>query len=142
MTPLLSLGPHIFQITELNFQSVKRSTEAKWPAIARFGTYPGRQFTGFGEDTIDIEGLLFPEEFNDREQYEALRATQAGRRPVSLLGWSIGSGTAAQLFGRVVILKIEDTQSRINRLGQGARVEYSVSLAPFQDGGKPIGLFG
>ncbi len=140
MAPLLALGPHIFQTTELNFQELKRSTEAKWPAIARFGGYPGRQFTGFGDDSIEISGLLFPDEFNDREQFEALRATQRGKRPVTLMGWAVGSG-AAEVFGRVVILKVDDTQSRINWRGAGRRIEYSVSLAPFTGGGKPIGLF-
>lgn len=139
-TPLLALGPHIFQISELNFQEIKRSTEAMWPAIPRFGTHPGRQFTGFGDDSIEISGLLFPDEFNDREQFEALRLTQRGKRPVTLLGWAVGSG-AAQVFARVVILKVEDTQSRINRKGAGRRIEYSVTLAPMVGGGKPIGLF-
>lgn len=142
MSPLLSLGPHIFQITELNFQSLTRSTEAKWPSIARFGNYPGRQFTGFGDDSVTIDGLLFPHEFDDREQYEKLRDTQAAKRPVTMVGWSVGSGTAAQVFGRVVILKIEDTQSRIDINGRGRRIEYSLSLAPFHGDGKPVGLFG
>lgn len=141
MTPLLSLGPHVFQVTALNYQSMTRVTEAKWPAIARFGTYPGRQFTGFGEDSVTIEGLLFPHEFDDREHYEALRLTQAAKRPVTMMGWAAG-GVAAQIFGRVVILKIEDTQSRIDRAGQGRRVEYTLTLAPFHGEGKPIGLFG
>lgn len=142
MAPLLSLGPHIFQVTELNYQSLKRKTEAKWPAISRFGGRPGRQFTGFGEDTITIDGLLFPEEFNDSEQFEALRVTQAAGKPVSMMGWALGEGMAAELFGRVVILTIEDDQTRIGRSGRGQRIEYSIALAPFSGEGKPIGLFG
>ncbi len=139
--PLLALGPHIFQITELNFQSIKRVTAAKWPALSRFGTYPGRQFTGFGEDSVTIEGLLFPDEFNDREHYEALRATQAAKKPVALMGWALGTGVAAEVLGQVVILEIEDTQTSISRTGQGRKIEYAISLAPFHGGGKPIGLF-
>lgn len=140
MTPLLALGPHIFQITTLNFQSLKRSTKAKWPAIARFGYAPSRQFTGFGEDSITIDGLLFPEEFQDRAAFEAIRLTQRQGKPVTLMGWAVGSG-AAEVFGQVVILSIDDTQSNIARNGQGKRIEYSISLAPFSGEGKPIGLF-
>lgn len=141
-TPLLALGFHIFQISALNYQALERVTEAKWPSIARFGNYPGRQFTGFGENSITITGLLFPHEFNDREQFEAIRDTQAAKQPVTLIGWALGTGTAAQVFGRVVILKIEDSQSRIDRSGQGRRIEYTITLAPFHGDGKPIGLFG
>ena len=59
---------------------------------------------------MTIEGLLFPEEFNDFEKYEALRVTQAAGRPISMMGWAVGGGMAADLFGRVIILTIEDTQ--------------------------------
>lgn len=142
MIPLLSLGPHIFEITGLNYQSLKRKTEAKWPAIARFGGRPGRQFTGFGEDEITIEGLLFPEEFGGGEAFEALRATQAAGKPVTMMGWAVGEGVSAEIFGRVVILTVEDEQTRIGRSGRGQRIEFTISLAPFHGEGKPIGLFG
>ncbi|MEI2387466.1 phage tail protein [Breoghania sp. JC706] len=136
--PLLALGPHIFTIAPLNFQAIKRDTEAKWPSIARFGARPGRQFTGFGEDPISISGLLFPEEMGGREAYEAIRATQAAAQPVLMVGWATAS--AARVFGKVVILRISDTQSIISREGQGRRVEYEITVAPYPDSGR-LGLF-
>lgn len=137
---LLSLGPHVFEIAPLNFQSIERSTEAKWPAIARFGNAPGRQFTGYGEDRITISGLLFPDELGGRAEFEAIRATQRAARPVTMLGWA-GAGIAARIFGLVVILSVSDSQTSINRDGVGRRLSYDIDVAPFVDGGKPIGLF-
>lgn len=90
---------------------------------------------------MTISGLLFPHEFDDREAFEALRATQAAAEPATLMGWVIGTGTAAQLFGRVVILKIDDTQSRIGQDGLARRIAYTLTLAPFRGAGKPVGLF-
>ncbi|WP_321334870.1 phage tail protein [Breoghania sp.] len=136
--PLLALGPHIFTIAPLNFQSIERETEACWPSIPRFGTAPGRQFTGFGEDPITISGLLFPEEMGGRDAYESVRATQAAAQPVLMVGWATAS--AARVFGRVVILRISDTQSIISREGQGRRVEYEIEVAPYLDNGR-LGLF-
>lgn len=138
--PLLSLGPHVFEIAPLNFQQIVRTTEAKWPAIARFGTYPARQFTGFGEDTITISGLLFPDEMGGRSEYEAIRLTQRAARPVPMMGWG-GQGMSALLFGLVVIVTVSDQQTSINRDGQGRRLAYDVDVAPFHGAGKPIGLF-
>lgn len=140
-SPLLALGPHTFHITHLNLQTIKRTTEAKWPSIARFGTHPGRQFTGFGDATMTIGGLLFPEEFNDRDAYEALRQTQMAKKPVAMMGWAAGPEAAAEVFAQVVILKIEDTQSNLNRSGQGRQIKYTITLGHFASGGKPIGLF-
>lgn len=141
MTPLLALGPHIFQIAPLNFQAIERETEVKWPAVPRFGGRPGRQMTGYGEDPIRISGLLFPEELGGREEFEALRATQLAARPVILAGWA-ASSAAARIFGLVVILRISDQQTSINRQGLGRRLAYDIEVAPAGGGGKPIGLFG
>ena len=142
MTPLLSLGPHIFEIAPLNFQEITRLTEAKWPTVPRFGQAPGRQFTGFGEDPITISGLLYPEELGGRQELEAVRLTQRAARPVIMMGWSSLITTAALVYGRVVILNVEDEQTSINRQGHGRRIEFSIEVAPVSGEGRPVGLFG
>ncbi|MEN5279275.1 phage tail protein [Brucella sp. TWI432] len=141
-TPLLALGPHIFEIAPLNFQQLERSTEALWPSISRFGGRPGRQFTGYGDDSMTISGLLFPDEVGGKAEFEAIRVTQAAAQPVTMMGWAIGMSMAANLFGRVVILNVQDTQSAINRQGYGRKIEFSIEVAPYHGDGKPVGLFG
>jgi hypothetical protein len=140
--PLLALGPHIFEIAPLNYQKLVTEVEVKWPAIARFGGRPGRQFTGYGEDPIVISGLLFPEELGGREELEAVRITARAALPVMMLGWAGVAGFAARVLGQVVILKASDTQTYIDIAGRGRRLEYSIDVAPSGGGGKPIGLFG
>ncbi|WP_273792368.1 phage tail protein [Brucella anthropi] len=140
--PLLALGPHIFEIAPLNFQQLERQTEVRWPTIKRFGGRPARQFTGYGDDKIEISGLLYPDEFGGRSAFEAIRVTQAAALPMLMLGWAIGTTTIASLFGRVVILSVRDTQSMLNRQGLGRKVEFSIEVAPYYGDGKPIGLFG
>ena len=126
--PLLALGKHKFEIAPLNFQEIERITEAKWPATARFGARPGAQFTGFGEDPLTISGLLYPHEFGGLEELEALRATQAKRRPVMMMGWALSG--AAKAFGKVVILKVADRQSAIDGKGRGRRVSFDITVKP------------
>jgi len=138
---LLALGPHIFSIAPLSFQALDRETTVKWAAISRFAGRPGRQMTGYGEDPILISGLLFPEELGGREELEALRATQRSAVPVTMAGWA-GSGTAANIYGLVVILAIRDQQTSINRDGHGRRISYEIEVAPLGASGRPVGLFG
>ena len=138
--PLLALGPHIFEIAPLNFQALERQTEALWPTVARFGQAPGRQFVGFGENRVTITGLLYPEEFGGRSEFEDIRATQAAARPVMMVGWG-ASGSAGRVFGKVVILSISDAQSIIARSGQGRRLEYMIEVAPHEGAGGSLGLF-
>jgi len=139
--PLLALGPHVFDIEPLNFQTIERTTEVLWPAVSRFGNRPGRQMTGYGEDPILISGLLYPDELGGRAELEALRATQAAALPVPMIGWA-GNGWAALMYGLVVILRIDDQQSFINRQGLGRRISFDIEVAPFPAAGKPLGLFG
>ena len=133
---LLRLGPHRFEILGLNFQDLVRETEVKWPVIARFGGKPNRQMTGEGENPAKISGLLYPDDFGGREQLEALRATQLIKRPVTMAGWA--AGTRVRVWGKVVILKIDDKQGIINERGQGRKVKFDVSVAPLPS----IGGFG
>jgi phage protein U len=140
--PLLALGPHMFEIAPLNFQEIERETEAKWPAIPRFGGRPGRQFTGFGPDEIRIGGLLYPHELGGRDEYEAIRSSQAAAVPVLMIGWAASAGFAARVYGRVVILKVGDRQSRFGTDGQSRRIEFDITVAPFAGNGRPVGLFG
>ena len=136
---LLALGPHVFEIAPLNFQEIERQTEAKWATIPRFGGRPGRQFTGYGEDPVTISGLLFPDEMGGRDDYEAIRTTQAAATPVMLVGWATTS--AARIYGRVAILKVTDTQSIISSEGYGRKLAFDIEVAPVPDGGGRIGLF-
>ena len=88
MTVLLVLGPHVFEILPLNYQSLDRTTSATWASIPRFGGRAAKQFTGLGADDLTtISGLMFPEEFGGRGQYEAIRATQGLGIPVMMLGF-------------------------------------------------------
>ena len=132
---LLALGSNIFEIAPLNFQELERSTEAKWPAVPRFGSRPARQFTGFGEDKVTIRGLLFPEAIGGRQQFEAIRGTQAAAQPVMMVGF--GTDTAGRVFGQVVILTVSDTQDHIGPTGEGRRLSFDVECAPY--GGGPSG---
>jgi hypothetical protein len=128
--PLLALGDHIFEILPLNYQRIERETVAKWPAIARFGQRAARQFTGLGEDQLVISGLMCPEEFGGRDEYEAIRVTQGAGQPVMMAG--MASWSSARIFGRVVILTVSDAQHEIAPNGQGQILEFSVTVAPYE----------
>lgn len=140
IVPILAIGPHIFATLPLSLQSIEETTKASWPAQNRFGVGPARQFVGRGEDSFEVKGLYFDEEFGGHAEYLALKATQATGRPVELLGWSV-AGAAAAVFGTVVILEVSATHKRIRPSGIGTSVEFSVKMAPFGGDGAFGGLF-
>ncbi len=138
--PILAIGPHIFAALPLSIQKIKETTKANWPTVNRFGVGPARQFTGRGDDELEIEGLYFHHEFGGHAEYLALKATQSAGKPVEVLGWSV-AGAAASVFGTCVILEVGATHERIAEDGIGTKVEFSVKLAPFGGEAAFGGLF-
>lgn len=128
--PILAIGPHIFASLPLSLQKITEKTKVNWPAAARFGIGPARQFTGLGEDEFEIEGLYFDQEWGGHAEYLALKVTQRAGEPVELLGAATG-GFGASVFGTVVILEVGATHEHIDFSGIGRKVAFTVKLAPF-----------
>lgn len=137
----LALGPNMFSCLPVTLQKLTRDTKSNWAPIARFGGDVARQFTGHGEHSIKLEGLVFNSHFGGFEQYEGVRATQLAAVPVPLVGMSAGLvGTA---FGLVVILHVSDVQEYLDPdTGIGKKLGFDCEVAPF--GGESLlgGLFG
>jgi phage protein U len=140
MTPILALGPHVFEILPLSLQQLDEVTRAKWPAVSRFGRAPARQYTGRGEDSLRVEGLIFNEEFGGFEDYLALKQTQRQPEPVDMIGWGSASGYA-RVFGPVVLLEVGATHEYLGTSGVGRKISFHVVVAPFGDDGIFGGLF-
>ncbi|KEG17035.1 phage tail protein [Bartonella bacilliformis] len=139
--PLMMLGPHQFYVDWLNFQAFEEEFSASWVAMERFGGTPGLQFTGYGNDPKTIHGVLFPEEFGDREAIDAITKTIRRAKPVQMLRWINDHTYGALLHGSVVITRISKDHDIISRSGQSQRIRYAISLLPFFDGGKPQGQY-
>lgn len=137
----VALGPNIFSILPVSLQKLTRDTKSNWAAIARFGGDVARQFTGHGEHSIKLEGLVFNSHFGGFEQYEGLRATQLAAQPVPLIGMS--AGLVGIVYGLVVILNVSDTQEYLDReTGVGKKLAFGCEVAPFGGEGPLGGLFG
>lgn len=135
--PLMALGPHVFEVLPLNYQRLERMTEAMWASVPRLGARPSRQFVGLGDDPLTISGVIFPEEFGGRAEYEAIRLTQTAALPVPLIGY--GAGTLGLVWGLVVITMIADSQEEIGRDGSGQVLAYDIEVAPYDEAGGGFG---
>lgn len=126
----IALGPNIFSCLPVTLQKITRETKSNWAAVARFGGDVARQFTGHGEHSMKLEGLVFNSHFGGFAQYEALPATQLAAQPVPLIG--MASGFSATVFGLVVILSVSDIQEYLDRdTGVGKKLSFDVEVAPF-----------
>lgn len=123
--PMLMLGSFQFSLNVAVFQEMQRSSEYKWPAQERFGQRQARQFTGVGDDTITLPGVIYPEYMGSTSAMKNLRAMAALGQPNLLID---GTG---QIYGRWVVTKVDETRSIFAAFTQPKKIEFSVALAYF-----------
>jgi phage protein U len=124
---MMTLGGFQFGINTAAYQELVRSTEWRWPAQDRFGLPPALQFTGPGNETISLPGVIYPEWRGGAGQIEAMRSMAALGDPVAMV-----SGGGAYL-GMWVIEGIEEKQGVFGDAGVPRKQEFTLKLRAFYD---------
>ena len=122
-TQLMRLGEFRFAISTAAYDEITRTAEYRWPRQDRVGRTPSRQFTGPGDDTIELRGTIYPYYRGGLGQVDAMRAEAARGEPLRLV-----AGTGAVL-GLWSILRIRDTGRTFLEGGVPRRIDFDLSLA-------------
>lgn len=122
---MMTLGGYRFGLDTAAFQEMNRTTEWNWPKQDVFESRPVLQFTGWGEDTITLPGVIFPEYWGGTGQLDALRALGDAGQPQTLID---GRGN---VLGEWVITNVTERQSVFAQRGVGRRQEFTVTLKRF-----------
>lgn len=120
-------GRFAFGINNAAFQEISRSNEWKWPSQERFGQSPLLQFTGKGDETITLPGVIYPEWRGGVGQIDAMRAIAEEGEPQVLID---GRGN---ILGLYVATNISETQSTFGTFGIPRKQEFTLSLKRFPD---------
>lgn len=124
---LAALGQFIFELNNLAFDEMRRTTDWRHPSNSRVGAMPGRQFVGKGEDKLTLAGLLAPGNFGNRTAIDKLRAMGDTGAAFALVN---GAG---EVFGAWVIESVEETGTIFTPDGLARRVEFTLNLARVDD---------
>jgi hypothetical protein len=128
---MMILGVYRFAISSAAFQSLKRQSEYRWQEVNRIGADPALQFTGFGVETIDLDGVIYPHFKGGLRQVTLMRAEAGIGKPLFLIS---GNGNA---FGKWCIVKISENQSVFMKDGAPLKIEFSISLKRYGEDAKP-----
>lgn len=77
---MLALRPYRFSLNTSAYQTLKRSSEYRWPPIERIGQEPLRQALGRGLDRIDLDGVIYPHFRSGLGQIHAMRDSASKTR--------------------------------------------------------------
>lgn len=119
---MLALGPYRFSLNTSAYQSLKRSSEYRWPSIERIGKEPLLQAIGAGCDRIDLDGVIYPHFRGGLGQINAMRDSAQRQEPLMLIN---GQGN---VLGRFVITQIEESQNTFLADGAPRKIEFRLSL--------------
>ncbi|ASX25860.1 phage tail protein [Candidatus Williamhamiltonella defendens] len=119
---MLMLGEYRFRLDTAAYQSKTRSTSYCWGKQARLTTEPAWQYIGPGDDSLSIQGVIFPHDKGGLGQMDSLR--QEAEKGESLLLLE-GSG---KVLGRWVIESISENQSIFFKDGTPRRIGFTLQL--------------
>lgn len=124
---MLSLGGFKFSINTAVFTELHRSTDYRWPAQELVGQLDALQYTGPGDDTMRLPGVVYPDWRGGGGQIDQLRGMASAGVPYTLIG---ADGT---IWGMWVITSIDEGQSFYNPDGSFRRQEFTINLKKFSD---------
>lgn len=128
MSVMMQLGLFQFSISTAAYQELRRSAEYRWAAQQRVGVSDALQFTGYGAETIDLRGVIYPSYRGGTGQVALMRTQASLGAPLPLV--SAGGG----ILGLWVIEGVSEGQSVFRRHGEARRQEFDLRLRRY-DGG-------
>lgn len=122
---LMRLGAFNFSISTAAYQSFSRSTQYRWQAQERFGRLPAQQYTGPGEDSITLDGEIYPDFAGGLHQIDFMRAEAIKGQPMLMVD---GNGYVWQ---RWVILSIEEGKEVFLSNGVARKQTFTLKITQY-----------
>lgn len=117
--------PIRFAVGSAGFDKLTRTLSMRWARQPRLGQRPALQALGAGEETIEIQGVVYPHWRGGFGQIQALRTAMMDQRPRNL---SDGRGNA---WGVYVIEKLEEQRTVLDVDGTPLRQGFTLFLAHY-----------
>lgn len=125
----MALGPFMFHSLRFGYRGLGRDLSTRWADIATVGGLNRLQWTGGDDDTVHIEGVMFPEEFGGLAVLEGVRGAAAAGTVLPLIT------LAGNVYGMHVIENVSEDQSFHDRFGQPRKDVFRLGLKRYQGSG-------
>ncbi|MEQ4538017.1 MAG: phage tail protein [Billgrantia sp.] len=119
---MMLLGPFMFSVGTAAPDSVRHNARYGWPSQARVGVRPLLQWTGPEEESVSLDGTLYPHYRGGLGQVVALRELAGLGRP-----WLLVDGLGV-VYGEFAITHVEETRRVYDRVGAPKRIDFHLQL--------------
>lgn len=125
---LMSLGQFVFELDNLAYSELERSSAWRHAANSRVGAREALQYIGPGEDTISLTGALVPEIGGSLQSLPTLRGMADAGDAYAMVD---GIG---RVLGAWVITGLSEGGSAFTRDGIARHTTFTLSLKRSDDG--------
>jgi len=130
---MMMLGPFMFAMDTAAYQRFHRNTEFRWANQARIGRRPALQYIGPGSESIELDGVIFPDFAGGASQVLAMRELAGLGKPMILVD---GVGL---VYDEWAIQRVEESKAVFHGNGSARRIEFRIELQRYGKD-QPTGL--
>lgn len=119
---MMSWGEFIFNINTAPYQNMARNRGFRFEKTERFNARSAYQFTGIGDDTINLSGVVYGGQIGSYQSFDEI--DQSGKKGESetLID---GDGN---IIGEYVLISFETTSTEFFDNGTPRKVEFTMAL--------------
>lgn len=119
---MMALGEFRFSLDTAAYHSLNREVTWRWASMERIGAAPGGQYLGPGDDTIDLDGTIYPHHKGGLGQIDQMKAA-AGLGTSLLLVDGLGV-----VWGSFALVSLTEKRSVFTGPGLPLRIDFTVKL--------------
>ena len=120
---MMVFGMFVFTLRTVPYQQLRHSQEWRHVKNDRVNQSAAWQYIGPGDDTITLDGVLYPEITGGRWSLSALETIGFAGRP-----WPLIEGDG-QIYGMYVMTRLERGKTEFDRYGNPKKIEFTISLS-------------
>lgn len=120
---MMVFGMFVFMLRTTPYQQLRHSQEWRHVKNERVNQSASWQYIGAGDDTVTLEGVLYPEITGGNLSLSALETIGFAGRP-----WPLIEGEG-RIYGMYVLTRLERGKSEFDQYGNPRKVEFTLSLS-------------
>lgn len=124
---MMQIGLVQFKPRGPSYENLKNAAKFMWPSQGRFGRRDALQFTGEGEETVEVTGTIYTDYFDG---FGAIKKFKRMARVPQM----VVSG-AGDVFGLWSIVDVSNVQTFADKAGKPAKVEFTLTLMRYGEDG-------
>lgn len=126
-TVMMALGDYRYSLSTAAYQELTHTNAWRWASVDRIGARPAMQFVGPGEESVTMNGCIYPAFRGGLGQINAMRAEADKGQPLLLVD---GTG---RVWGKFCITEIRETQKVLFSDGTPRAQEFDITLQAYGD---------